>query len=310
MSAGPLFWVHLAYLDVLMLGATAAFIVSLLRRSRAYGVQAAVLTGAALLPWVTNLGYNFASIPLLGAVDLTPVAFTLSPPRSWPGACSASTCCGWRPVAYRQIVAGMSDAVFAARHVRAPGRDQPRRPSAMLGPGPGPAAGGRGWRCPSGWSRGRAAPRPGEVSLEVEGAMRDYEVQASELPDRHGRPKGRLLVLRDVTDRRRLGARGAPRCTRPSPRIADTLSRSLRPDVLPAPAGRRGWRRPTARPVWGTRSAATSTTSSPRGAAWGFAIGDVSGKGAPAAAVTALARYTLRALSSPGLPARGAASPS
>ena len=34
------------------------------------------------------------------------------------------------------------------------------------------------------------------------------------------------------------------------------------------------------------------------GAAWGFAIVDVSGKGAQAAAVTALARYTLRALSS------------
>ena len=110
MSAGPLFWVHLAYLDVLMLGATAAFIVSLLRRSRAYGVQAAVLTGAALLPWVANLGYNLA-IPPLDTVDLTPVAFTV-----------AAAVLAWgmfrqhllrlAPVAYRQIVAGMSDAVL------------------------------------------------------------------------------------------------------------------------------------------------------------------------------------------------------
>ena len=96
MSAGPLFWVHLAYLDVLMLGATAAFIVSLLRRSRAYGVQAAVLTGAALLPWVANLGYNLA-IPPLDTVDLTPASPSPSPRRSWRGACSASTCCASRP---------------------------------------------------------------------------------------------------------------------------------------------------------------------------------------------------------------------
>ena len=93
-SAGPLFWVHLAYLDVLMLGATAAFIVSLLRRSRAYGVQAAVLTGAALLPWVTNLGYNFDIAPL---ADRGPHPGGLHRrPRSWPGACSASTCCASR----------------------------------------------------------------------------------------------------------------------------------------------------------------------------------------------------------------------
>ena len=45
-----------------------------------------------------------------------------------------------------------------------------------------------------------------------------------------------------------------------------------------------------------TRSAATSTTSSrARRAEWALVVGDVSGKGAEAAAITALARYTLRA---------------
>ena len=109
-SAGPLFWVHLSYLDVLMLGATGAFIVSLLRRSRAYGLQAAVLTGAALLPWVTNLGYNFDIDPL-SEVDLTPVAFTLSAAiLAW--GMFRQHLLRLAPVAYRQIVAGMSDAVF------------------------------------------------------------------------------------------------------------------------------------------------------------------------------------------------------
>ena len=36
--------------------------------------------------------------------------------------------------------------------------------------------------------------------------------------------------------------------------------------------------------------------------AWAFVIGDVCGKGAEAAAVTSLARYTLRALAAPSVP--------
>ena len=292
MSAGPLFWVHLSYLDVLMLGATGAFIVSLLRRSRAYGLQAAVLTGAALLPWVTNLGYNFDIDPL-AQVDLTPVAFTV-----------AAAVLAWgmfrqhllrlAPVAYRQVVAGMSDAVFAAGHVRSPGGDQPRRRARCWDPARAPAAGGARC-CPSGCAPWAVGGGPGEVSLDVDGAAHDFEVQASELPDRRGRPKGRLLVLRDVTDRRR-SERELAAAHAAQSGIADTLSRSLRPDVLPAPAGvaLAAAYRPAG---LGHEIGGDFYDVFACGPGWGFAIGDVSGKGAPAAAVTALARYTLRALS-------------
>ena len=67
---------------------------------------------------------------------------------------------------------------------------------------------------------------------------------------------------------------------------ARAAGRSRRPDWPPPTAGRRR----------ASRSAATSTTSSrPREDQWYVVIGDVCGKGAEAAAVTALARYTLRA---------------
>ena len=289
-SAGPLFWVHLAYLDVLMLGATAAFIVSLLRRSRAYGMQAAVLTGAALLPWVTNLGYNFGFRPL-DIVDLTPMAFTV-----------AAAVLAWgmfrqhllrlAPVAYRQIVAGMSDAVLLLDMY---GHLVETNPAGerLLGAG---RAGRRAMLLPERLQPWAAGAEAGEVSLEVEGVPFDYEVQASELPDRHGRPKGRLLVLRDVTDRRR-SDREVSALHAAQARIADTLSRSLRPDVLPAPAGVR--LAAAYRPAGlGHEVGGDFYDVFACGPAWGFAIGDVSGKGAPAAAVTALARYTLRALSS------------
>ena len=60
-------------------------------------------------------------------------------------------------------------------------------------------------------------------------------------------------------------------------------------------AGRASWPRRSTPPGRVSRSAATSTTSSrPATGQWYLVIGDVSGKGAEAAAVTALARYTLR----------------
>jgi serine phosphatase RsbU (regulator of sigma subunit) len=288
-SAGPLFWVHLAYLDVLMLGATAAFIVSLLHRSRAYGVQAAVLTGAALLPWVANLGYNLGIWPL-DIVDLTPVAFTV-----------AAAVLAWgmfrqhllrlAPVAYRQVVAGMSDAVLLLDMY---GHLVETNPAGerLLGVGP---AGRRVMLLPERLHPCAGGAEAGEVTLEVEGGLRDYEVQASELPDRRGRPKGRLLVLRDVTDRRR-SEREVSTLHAAQARIADTLSRSLRPDVLPTPSGVQ--LAAAYRPAGlGHEVGGDFYDVFACGAAWGFAIGDVSGKGAPAAAVTALARYTLRALS-------------
>ena len=61
-----------------------------------------------------------------------------------------------------------------------------------------------------------------------------------------------------------------------------------------SPASR--WPRASGPPARATRWAATSTTSSRRGGrGWTVVIGDVCGKGPDAAALTALARYTLRA---------------
>jgi sigma-B regulation protein RsbU (phosphoserine phosphatase) len=197
------------------------------------------------------------------------------------------------PVAYRQVVAGMSDAVLVLDLF---GHLVDTNPAAerLLEPGPGP--GGRRRRMlPERLAPWALGGGPGEVSLDVDGSVRDFEVQASELPDRRGRPKGRLLVLRDVTDRRR-SERELAAAHAVQSGIADTLSRSLRPDVLPAPAGvaLAAAYRPAG---LGHEIGGDFYDVFACGPGWGFAIGDVSGKGAPAAAVTALARYTLRALS-------------
>ena len=78
-------------------------------------------------------------------------------------------------------------------------------------------------------------------------------------------------------------ARGSP--TRSSASCCRRACRGCR-------AGR--WRRCTSRPARSTRSAATSTRSSAVDDGWAVVLGDVSGKGAAAAALTAEARHTIR----------------
>ena len=56
--SGPAFWVHLVYVNVLMVGAVVVFVTSLLRRSRHYQGEAWALVGAGVLPFAVNLGYN------------------------------------------------------------------------------------------------------------------------------------------------------------------------------------------------------------------------------------------------------------
>lgn len=119
---------------------------------------------------------------------------------------------------------------------------------------------------------------------------------------------GRRLSERDVGLAQELGRRAGHavetvRLAEERRQIADTLQRALRPDRLASPAS--------------CQSAARYLPAGelnevggdffdlfPRGPdAWGLVIGDVCGKGAHAAAVTALARYTLRAVAmQPGAP--------
>ncbi len=96
-------------------------------------------------------------------------------------------------------------------------------------------------------------------------------------PARVGRDRQRAALRARAHDRAHAAALAAP-------------GRAAR---RPRPVGRRALPR---RPARGSSSAATSTTSSAAGdGGWTALIGDVQGKGPEAAAVTALARHTLRA---------------
>ena len=296
-AAGPLFWVHLANLDLLMVGAVAVFAVYLLRQSEVYRPQALLLIGASILPWVANLGYNLEIGPLAYA-DFTPPMFLVSGAVLTWGLLTQRLL-RLSPLAQRQVVTGLTDPVLVLDVF---GHLVDTNPAAAaLLRDPADRAGAAGSRLPPELARLAAEPADGQrrqVRLDVGGRPVDYEVTVSDLSDTRGDPGGRLVVMRDITLRlareRQLTALLGEQA-----RVADTLSRSLRPDVLPQTPGVRlaAAYRPAGA---GQEIGGDFYDVYPAADGWSFAIGDVSGKGASAAAVTALGRYSLRAFASAG----------
>src|SRR5215213_2193356 len=76
-GAGPLFWVHLVYANVIVLLTTALFVLTMSRLTRTYRRMAVVLVAAALLPWIANMLYNF-EIGVFARIDLTPFVFVVT----------------------------------------------------------------------------------------------------------------------------------------------------------------------------------------------------------------------------------------
>lgn len=293
-AAGPLFWVSLIYANVLLLMATVLFLRSMLHLSRTYRVAALVLIGAALLPWAANLLYNLGVGPF-ARVDLTPLAFTVTGAVLVAGL-YRERLIDLSPVGWGLAVATMPDAVLLCD---AFGHVSDANPAAtdLLGHSRSHLVG-----------RDLASlvpqldlrtPREGdsevELTLALAGLPRSFEVHRHDLPGPAGSPSGQLVMLRDVTQRRRNEAY-LRRLLDERTRIAETLRSSLLPAHLPAIPGcsLAGLHEPAGGPhevagdfydvfpIDGTR--------------WGLVLGDVSGKGAEAGAVTALIRWTVRTL--------------
>ena len=131
----------------------------------------------------------------------------------------------------------------------------------------------------------RAADRPRQElgTLEVvDGAGREFSARDERDPHQLAQPRLRRDLQRPALRARAHDRPHAPAL--PAPRRACPTCPAWPPPCASVPRART------------SSSAATSTTSTRRAtAAWAALIGDVQGKGPDAAAVTALARHTLRA---------------
>jgi PAS domain S-box-containing protein len=130
--------------------------------------------------------------------------------------------------------------------------------------------------------RGDGKPRRAELAL-IDGRFVDCYVAS--LPYPIGGTYARAWYFRDITDRKRAEneLRG----------VAETLERSLLPPITPAIPGLEVATRhryaAAGRDIGGDFYDVFRT-----GPGWGVVIGDVCGKGAPAASLTGLVRYTTR----------------
>ena len=202
---GPWFWIQATYSYVLMGVGTLLLVPTLLRHSDVYRGQAITLLIGLLAPWVANAVYIFGYSPF-PYLDLTPFAFLLQ------GLAGAWGLFGYQlfdvvPVARHAVVEELRDGVIV---IDARDRVVDANPTAqdLL-------------NLQSGEYIGLPAPQvlaplealvfpleeegaiAGEINLERTGENRCYELQLSALRDRRDRQTGHLIVLHDITERKR-----------------------------------------------------------------------------------------------------------
>jgi signal transduction histidine kinase len=197
-QVGPWFWPFLVYANLLVLGGTALFVWTLTRLSRLYWRQSLVLIVAVLLPSVANVAHNLNVGPF-GRVEPTPFLFVLT------GAVLVWGIFRFRlldlaPIARSSVFETMLDAVLvldpygrvvnlnpaAERTVGLPAAQAVGRPAAtLLGVEPSMLV------------------RADDPALPEEVVVGGHELTTTPLRDRGGRDTGRVVVLRDVTERHR-----------------------------------------------------------------------------------------------------------
>lgn len=297
-GTGPVFWVHLVYANVMLLVATTIFVVTMVRLSRTYWQMALVMGAAALLPWAVNLLHNF-EVGWFARLDLTPFAFTVTGGVLVWGL-FRERLVRLSPLARSVVVESMADGVFV---LDAFGRVADVNPAGselvavsradLVGL---PLAEVLAAQVAGAHSALEVArPLPTEISFSAGEQQRTYEVRCDPLTDRRGRPAGELVVLRDITERV-LAEQAREQLLAERSRVAASLQGSLLPRRLPQipiseiaaryePAG-------DGHEIGGDFFDAFPLDED----TWALVLGDVSGKGAEAAAVTAETRYTLRTL--------------
>jgi serine phosphatase RsbU (regulator of sigma subunit) len=259
--------------------------------------MAVVLLASALLPWAANILHNL-EVGWFARIDLTPFAFILTGGLLVWGLFEERLV-DLAPLARSAVVESMADAVFVldaferivdvnpaavALSDRSRGELVGRRVRDLLD------------------TSGVAEVGPGGLVLAdpVTGNRRTFDVSQQPLTDIAGRAAGELVVLREVTQRVR-DQQHLQQVLDDRSRVAATLQASMVPATLPDVPGCELASRYVPAGDGGEIGGDFLDVFPLDDVTWAFVLGDVSGKGAEAAAVSAATRYTLRALARPGL---------
>jgi PAS domain S-box-containing protein len=208
MIYGPAFWVHTVYSYLLLAAGNVLLIIAFVRAPRLYRQQMGIILAGAFVPWLANLFYVFP----LGATayfDPTALAFTVS------GLLLGWAIFGYRlidamPFARDTIIESLTDGLMVL--------DRQDR-IVDMNPAAEQMSGYRasdviGQPVEEGLARWRALVeqfRPfrdftTEIAIPEEGGTLHYDLRLIGLTDRRGRPAGRLVILRNITNRKQTEA--------------------------------------------------------------------------------------------------------
>jgi PAS domain S-box-containing protein len=204
-SYGRAFWLHVAYSYLLMLLGAALLLRTIVRSPQQYRKQAVPLLLAVAAPWLGNVLY-LAELTPLYHLDLTPFAFMLTGLLfSW--SLLRSHLLDLVPVARGALLDNMADGVIvlsAANEIV----DLNGAARRILGRPGEPLIGRPAREVLAAWPdlleryRGVTAARD-EITLGAPEAPAFYELEIAPLRGRSGELTGRLVMLHDVTARKR-----------------------------------------------------------------------------------------------------------
>ncbi len=206
-TRGTWYWINVFYSFLLLLLGTAlivSFIPTLRRSASVYRGQVSALCIAVLVPWVGNAVFDFGLSPVPN-LDLTPLSFTIF------GIAMAWSLFRFRlldltPVARHAVVESMSDAVIVLDKYN---RITDLNPAAqrLLGHTLSELVGQPAAQVASAWPEqverfGGATEAHEEIVLAVDGSTCYFDLHLSSLYHQRGSLTGRLIVLRDITERK------------------------------------------------------------------------------------------------------------
>jgi diguanylate cyclase (GGDEF)-like protein/PAS domain S-box-containing protein len=202
-DAGVLYWPHVVYSNALVLTASAILLVTVMRVSRLYWRQSITLLVAICLPLIGNAMTDF-NAPPFAHLDPSPLATSIA---AWVLVLGVLRyrLLDLRPVARTHVVETMRDAVLVAD---AHGHVVDLNPAAvqLLGRRAGDFVGRPVAALLADFADPIGDPDPGvyDVQFNTSERARDMELVVTPLEDARGATAGRVLVLRDVTERREL----------------------------------------------------------------------------------------------------------
>jgi diguanylate cyclase (GGDEF)-like protein len=202
---GPWYWLNVAYGYCLFVGSSILLAASLARRRRLYTSQATSLVVGLIAPLVGNMAYNAG---LVGSLDLAPFAFTLSGLAWWFGfarfrvldVAPVATA-----VALESVFENMVDGVLVLDTAGSIVKANPAAAAVLNEFLPHANADPLHTllsNLPEDIACDPARLARAEITFGADGVRRDFDLRLSPLWHRTGGIAGRIIALRDITDRK------------------------------------------------------------------------------------------------------------